>query len=116
MDAGTSAHALDFAADLELSGPHAVALAPAAATPAAAPDTTHSAVSTFFATEAACSSAERVTIVGSITPASTRSQYSPVAASRPSRGPDARTRETTTEGSAPAFRAIWRSGSSSAWR
>ena len=38
----------------------------------------HSAVSTVFAIDAACSSAERVTIVGSITPASNRSQYAPV--------------------------------------
>ena len=45
--------------------------------------TTHSVVRMFLAIEAAFWSAERVTIVGSMTPAATRSSYSPVAALKP---------------------------------
>ena len=75
--------------------------------------TTHSVVRMFFAIEAAFCSAERVTIVGSITPALTRSVYSPVAALKPWPGFISRTLATTIEPSTPAFSAIWRSGSSS---
>ena len=51
-----------------------------------------------------------------MTPASTRSTISPVAAFRPSPSLALRTSLTTTEPSKPAFSAIWRSGSSSARR
>ncbi len=66
--------------------------------------------------EAAFSSAERVTLTGSTTPAFTRSTYSPVAALRPWPALPARTLLTTTLPSRPALVAIWRSGSSSARR
>src|SRR5437016_5181215 len=65
--------------------------------------------------DAAFWSARRVTLAGSITPALTRSPNSPVSALKPKFSSlDSRTRPTTTAPSCPAFRAIWRRGSSSA--
>ena len=60
----------------------------------------------FLAIEAAFSSAERVTLVGSMTPALIRSPYSPLAALRPSPAFRSRTLLTTTEPSWPEFSAI----------
>ena len=60
----------------------------------------------FLAIDAAFSSAERVTLVGSMTPALIRSPYSPVAAFRPSPAFRPRTVLTTTEPSSPEFSAI----------
>src|SRR5829696_4052213 len=53
-------------------------------------------------------------IVGSVTPAETRSSYWPARALKPMLPPSVRTLSTTMEPSAPALRAIWRIGSSSA--
>ena len=65
-----------------------------------------SVVRMFFAIEAAFCSAERVTIVGSMTPSPIRSPYSPVSALRPSPGLRPRIFSTTTEPSRPEFSAI----------
>src|SRR5262245_36533586 len=65
-----------------------------------------SVVRMFLPIDAAFCSADRVTIVGSITPALTRSVYSPVSALRPSPGFMPRTFSTTTEPSRPEFSAI----------
>src|SRR5690606_20119417 len=68
------------------------------------------------AIEAAFCSAVRVTLVGSTTPSSTRSPYSPLAALKPKLPLPSRTLATTTLGSSPAFATIWRRGSSTARR
>src|SRR4029079_12166250 len=65
---------------------------------------------------AAFCSAERVTLVGSITPNFSMSPYSPVAAFKPCPGSSARTFSTMTPPSRPAFAAICLIGSSSARR
>src|SRR5699024_5631232 len=75
-----------------------------------------SVVSIIRATEQALTTAEWVTLTGSITPAETRSPYSPVAALKPSRGPSSRTLLTTTEPSSPALDAIQNNGAVSALR
>ena len=75
-----------------------------------------SVVRMFLAIDAAFWSAERVTIVGSMTPSLTRSPYSAVSAFRPSPGFRPRTLSTTTEPSSPELSAILRIGSSSARR
>src|SRR5664279_104035 len=72
-----------------------------------------SVVRMFFAIDAAFCSAERVTIVGSVMPAFTRSVTSPVSTLRPWPGFAVRTCCTTTEPSRPALVASWRRGSSS---
>ena len=66
--------------------------------------------------DAAFCSAERVTLNGSMMPASNMSTSSPVIASKPIGALFERTLLTSTEPSKPAFSAIWRSGSSSALR
>src|SRR4029078_11003595 len=66
----------------------------------------------FFAIDAAFCSAERVTIVGSITPAATRSSTSPVSTFSPLPFFALRTSPTTTEPSRPPFCASCRRGSS----
>ena len=67
--------------------------------------------------DAAFCSAERTTLVGSMTPASTRFSYFSFWALKPSSASLAsRTRATTTAPSWPAFSAIWRRGSSRARR
>ena len=66
----------------------------------------------FFAIDAAFCSAERVTIVGSVMPAFTRSVTSPVSTFRPSPGRRADLLHDDRP-SRPAFVASWRSGSSS---
>ena len=76
--------------------------------------TTASVVRMFFAIEAAFWSAERVTMVGSMIPALTRSSYSPVSTFSPWPFVPVRTLSTTIEPSRPAFCASWRTGSSSA--
>ena len=68
------------------------------------------------ATEAAFCSAVRTTLVGSITPALTRSPYSRVWALNPNGPVPSLTLLTTIEPSTPAFCEIWRSGSSIARR
>src|SRR5437763_10606067 len=73
-----------------------------------------SVVRMFFAIDAAFCSAERVTMVGSMIPALTRSSYSPVATFRPWPAGSERILSTTTEPSRPALSASWRIGSSSA--
>src|SRR5918993_392116 len=79
--------------------------------------TTHSVVSRSPAMDAAFWSAVRVTFVGSMTPAFTRSSYVSLAALYPKfLSFDSFTRATTIEPSAPAFCAIIRMGSSSARR
>src|SRR5439155_12127070 len=75
-----------------------------------------SVVRMFLAIDAAFWSAERVTMVGSMTPSLIRSPYSPLSASRPSPGFSPRIFSTTTEPSSPEFSAICRIGSSSALR
>ena len=76
--------------------------------------TTASVVRMFFAIDAAFCSAERVTIVGSMMPAFTRSSYSPESTFRPKPGFPSRIAFTTIEPSRPALDASWRIGSSSA--
>ena len=73
--------------------------------------TTTSVVTIRLPMEAAFWSALRVTIAGSIIPAAIRSSYSPVRALKPVEPVCERTLFTTIEPSAPAFSAIWRSGS-----
>src|SRR5256714_4959028 len=68
------------------------------------------------ATDAAFWSAVRTTLVGSMMPALIRSSYSSVAALNPKAPLASRTFSRTTAPSCPAFRAIQRSGSSSARR
>ena len=58
--------------------------------------TSASVVRSIAAIEAAFSSADRVTLTGSMTPAATRSTYSPVAAFRPWPAGSSATLETTT--------------------
>jgi len=64
-----------------------------------------SVVRMFFAIEAAFCSADRVTIVGSMIPAFTRSSYSPVSTLSPCPFGDWRILSTTTEPSRPALSA-----------
>jgi hypothetical protein len=66
--------------------------------------------------EAAFSSADRTTFSGSMTPASTRSTYSPVSALNPWVSPMARTFSTTSTPSTPALRAIQNTGADRAAR
>ena len=73
-----------------------------------------SVVRMFLPIDAAFCSAERVTMVGSMIPALTRSSTSPVSTFRPWPGFAERTDWITTEPSRPALVASWRSGSSSA--
>src|SRR5690242_11734676 len=72
-----------------------------------------SVVRMFLAIEAAFCSADRVTMVGSMTPSATRSPYSPLEAFRPSPAFRPRTFSTTTEASKPELSAICRIGASS---
>ena len=74
-------------------------------------------VSTIDAMDAALRSAERVTLTGSMTPAATRSPYSPVAALRPWPTRQlARPWRRRRSPRRPAFSAIQRSGSAAALR
>src|SRR2546421_5568 len=76
-----------------------------------------SVVSSNEAIDAACCSATRSTLVGSMIPACSISTYSLVSASKPRViGTMALTLSTTTEPSSPAFSTIWRIGSSRARR
>ena len=68
------------------------------------------------AMDAAFSNAERVTLAGSMMPASIRLTYSPVAAFGPKPGSRWRTFSATTPPSRPAFTAICFSGASTATR
>ena len=78
--------------------------------------TTASVVRNRPAIDAAFCSAERVTLAGSMMPASIRSTYSPVAALRPQPGSRSRTFSATTPPSRPALMAICLSGASTATR
>src|SRR6202012_2677935 len=73
-----------------------------------------SVVSTMRATDAALSTADLVTLTGSITPSPAKSPYSNVAALNPCPAGSSATLLTTTEPSSPALAAIQYSGALSA--
>ena len=94
------------------AGPPGPPPAPAAALSSSLMSATNaSVVSIKPAIDAAFCSARRVTLAGSITPALTRSPYSPVSALKPKFSSlDSRILPMTTAPSWPALSAIWRSG------